>query len=907
MSNRKEQIIKLLEKHPKGLAAAEVAEEMSLDRTNVSRYLNDLAKEERVLRSSGRPVIFTLTGEMTDKEGLLKEGNRSESFEVSFDNLVGAKDSLKMVIQQAKAAILYPPRGLHTIIFGQTGTGKSLFAECMYRFAITSESLEKGAPFVSFNCADYAQNPQLLFAHIFGVKKGAYTGANEDREGLMAKANGGILFLDEIHRLPPEGQEMLFTFIDKGVYRPLGESTKTYEASVQIIGATTESSATFLSTFTRRIPMSVTLPSLKDRTIDERYEIVTRFIKEEANRLKQRIIVERDVVLAYMLYNAEGNIGQVKRDLKLVCAKAFLHYRTHEEEHLTIRQQELPLNVQKGLLKIKELPERIDRFIDKNSHYLTFDPGAKDVVWSLDPARDMAVYNAIEERVSNLSQSSDLDNTDLAELIELDVDKYFETYVDELARNDVHRELISDELWDLTDRLYDIAEERLERSYNQKARFTFALHLQGTLERIRKERSIIHPNLNEIRINYKKEFQIALDLSSLIEEEFAIEIPFDEIGFITMFLSLDISERQSAPESQVSVVVLMHGKSTASSMLEAVQELLGTETGHAFNMPLTMEVQDMYDELKNYVLAHRDEMTSGMLLLTDMGSLNTFGNMIFEETGVRTKAISMVSTMIVLEAVRMASIGRSLEDIYQNIQMSLENIVRNEFRPPRDLQKAIIVTCFTGEGVAKKLYERIVPVVNTQVVEIIQLQFLERESFKQHIDELIKEYEIMAIVGTVEIEYQNIPFFTAFDIFDNDKLNILKRIVAEEVPMEQMVSSLEGTIRSVPSVEELLTVLQKMVSQIQTDLKIVVEPGVDAGMLIHLAFLVEALKTKQEPRKFPDIEEFKASHRIEMTTVRSNLMALEKQYDLLLPESEIAYLTQMMIENRLDKEFINTH
>ena len=74
----------------------------------------------------------------------------------------------------------------------------------------------------------------------------------------MAKADGGILFLDEIHRLPPEGQEMLFTFIDKGVYRPLGESGQTYEASVQIIGATTESSENFLTNFNRRIPMSIT-------------------------------------------------------------------------------------------------------------------------------------------------------------------------------------------------------------------------------------------------------------------------------------------------------------------------------------------------------------------------------------------------------------------------------------------------------------------------------------------------------------------------------------------------------------------------------------------------------------------------------------------------------------------------
>ncbi|MDF0479312.1 sigma 54-interacting transcriptional regulator [Vagococcus sp. PNs007] len=897
MSNRKEQIMTILEENPTGLTAASVADLMALDRTNVSRYLNELSKEGRVARSTGRPVVFSIS---------TAEEIEQESFEVSFDTLVGAEESLKVVIQQAKAAILYPPRGLHTTIFGQTGTGKSLFAECMYRFAISSETLPKTAPFISFNCADYAQNPQLLFAHIFGVKKGAYTGATEDREGLMSKANGGILFLDEIHRLPPEGQEMLFTFIDKGVYRPLGESSKSHEASVQIIGATTESSSTFLSTFNRRIPMSITLPSLTERTIDERYEIVTRFIKEEANRLNRRIIVERDAILAYMLYYAEGNIGQVKRDLKLVCAKAFLYSRTNQKDYLQINQQELPLHVQKGLLKVKEAPEKVERFVDKNNRYLTFDPGMKEVVWSLDPARDMTVYNEIEERVSSMT-SVDLENTDLAELIETDVDKYFETYVDELTRSDVHRELISDKMWDLTNKVYDLAEERLDRSYNQKARFTFALHLQGTLERIEKNRSIVHPNLNEIRINYKKEFQVALDISSLIEEEYEIEIPFDEIGFITMFLSLDISETVEKAESKVSVVVLMHGKSTASSMLEAVQELLGTDTGKAFNMPLTMEVQEMYDALKTYVLENREEMESGMLLLTDMGSLNTFGDMIYEETGVRTKAISMVSTMIVLEAVRTASIGRSLKDIYQNIQLSLESIVRNQFKPKRKLDKAVIVTCFTGEGVSKKLYERVLPVVNTDVIEIIQLQFLEKESFKKHIDELIEQYEILAIVGTVEIDYQNIPFFSAFDIFSNEKLNVFKRIVADEVPMEQMVSSLEGTIKSVPSVSVLLMMLQKIVHQMQTDLQIVVEPGVDAGVLIHLAFLVEALNNGQAARQFKELDEFKASHRMEMKTVRSNLMPLEKQYNVELPESEVAYLTQMMIENKIDQNFVDTH
>ena len=891
MSNRKEQIFRTLATMANGGTANDIADAMGLERSNVSRYLNELVKEQRVARSQGRPVVFTVT-----------EKTKTEQFDITFDNLVGANESLSVSIQQAKAAILYPPKGLHTIVFGETGTGKSLFAECMYRFAVSSESIQDDAPFVSFNCADYAQNPQLLFAHIFGVKKGAYTGANEDRQGLLAEAHGGILFLDEIHRLPPEGQEMLFTFIDKGEYRPLGESAKVHEASVQIIGATTENSDMFLTTFNRRIPMSITLPPLRERSIDERYEIVTLFIKQEADRLQQKIIVEREAILAFMLYHAEGNIGQVKRDLKLVCAKAFLNYRTHQEDYLTIHQKDLPLQVQKGLLKIKEMPERIDRFVDKNSHYLTFEPGTNEVVWSLDPARDMSVYSTIEEKVSTLTQQ-ELETLDLESYIEANVDQYFEAYVDELARSNIHQDLIEADVWELTNRLYDVAEERLDRSYHEKARFTFALHLQGTLERIKDNRSIIHPNLNDIRIHYKKEFKVAIDLSAMIEEAYEIEIPFDEIGFITMFLAIDTVEPQETQDNQVAIVLLMHGKSTASSMLEAVQELLGTMTGTAFNMPLTMEVQHMYEQVKNYVIDHKEQMASGMLLLTDMGSLNTFGNMIYEETGVRTKAISMVSTMIVLEAVRMASIGRSLEDIYQNVQMSFENIVRTQFRPEKQRDKAVIVTCFTGEGVATKLYERIQPVVNTDEVEIIQMQFLEKEAFKKHIDRLMEQYDIKAIVGTVDIEYQNIPFFSAFDIFNNDKLNELKRLAANELSIGQIIASLEGTMTTIESVSELLLLLQHQIHQIQSDMQVIVEPGIDAAILIHLAFLVEALNTGVKKRDFDDLERFKRKHLIAYNAVQSNLMPVEKRYHLEIPESEIAYVAQMFIENKIKQSY----
>ncbi|MHC5268074.1 sigma 54-interacting transcriptional regulator [Enterococcus sp. LJL98] len=903
MNSRKTEILQIIERHPSGLTANTMADLLKIDRSNVSRYLNELYKEGKILKGEGRPVIYSALQLEEEKVHV------DTSSVVTFDNLVGANDSLKVSIQQAKAAILYPPKGLHTIVFGETGTGKSMFAECMYHFAISSQTLKDDAPFISFNCADYAQNPQLLFGHIFGIRKGAYTGALEDSPGLIAKADGGILFLDEIHRLPPEGQEMLFTFIDKGTFRPLGESAQVSEASVQIIGATTESSDNFLTTFNRRIPMSITLPNLVSRSLDERYQIISLFIKQEANRLNQRIQVEKSALIAFMLYDAEANIGQIKRDLKLVCAKAFLHYRTHDHPHLIVRKEDCSLVVQKGLLKVKELSDRLDYFLDGKGDYLTFDPGEDEVVWSKDPERDMKVYNDIEEKVSSLSETG-VARIDLEKLISRDVDAYFETYVEELVQIPVHKELIPLDIWELTNRLYDHAEQELDRKYNEKIRFAFALHLHSTLERVAEDHMIVHPNLNNVRKNLKAEFQVAMDLSSIIEEEQEVEIPFDEIGFISMFLSLEAGQEEISNIEKVGVIVLMHGKRTASGMLETAQELLGTSIGHAMNMGLDIEVKAMYSQLLTHIQENEKIYENGILLLTDMGSLNSFAHLIYEETGIRTKAISMTSTMVVLEALRMADVGRSLEDIFQNVQVSFETAVREQFRTSqeqKELKKAIIVTCFTGEGAAARLYQRILPIVDQSKVEVIQMQFIERETFKKHIDELLNQYEIKAIAGTVEIEYQNIPFFSAYDVFDDEKLNMLKRMVSESLPVSTIVKSLQGAITHVHSLQQLIEDLQRLVHQIQNQLHLIVDPAVESGLVIHLVFLVESILRGEERRRFQGLSAFQKNYRLESDLVRTGLMSIEKKYQIRISEDEIAHLTQMFLENKLELQQVELH
>src|SRR5947209_3530455 len=256
--------------------------------------------------------------------------------------------------------MLYPPHGLHTLLCGPSGVGKTTLARLMHAYALELKALPPDAPFISFNCADYANNPQLLMAHLFGSMRGAYTGAERDREGLVEQAHSGILFLDEVHRLPPEGQEMLFYLMDRERFRRLGDSRER-QASVLLLAASTEDPATtMLPTFRRRIPMLISLPGLYERTIGERYELLRAFFTTECSSIGANIHVTPQVLRALLLYDCPGNIGQLRTDVQLTCARAYLEYRTNNLSELSVHADVLPEHVRRGLLHTAELRRTLE-------------------------------------------------------------------------------------------------------------------------------------------------------------------------------------------------------------------------------------------------------------------------------------------------------------------------------------------------------------------------------------------------------------------------------------------------------------------------------------------------------------------------------------------------------------------
>lgn len=352
--------------------ATGIGEKLNLSRSSISLELNKLSKDGKLIYIKSRPVIFfdkKLFNEKfsvnikKDKFNSLKELieliEKKRISEANRDDnefgIIGLNGSLKKIADQGRAAILYPPNGLHILLLGSTGVGKSLFAEYLYKFAIKIGRYTDKTKFVVFNCADYANNPQLLMSHLFGHAKGAFTGADDNKKGLIEAADGGILFLDEVHRLPSEGQEMLFSIMDHGIYRRLGETITNRKSNVLLITATTENvNSSLLKTFTRRIPVILRIPDIRERHLREREELVKYFFNIEGKRINENIIIDREVIWCFMLYDCKGNIGELKSDIQKVCANAYHSYISKGDKAMKIGKKDIPQEMVNILYKVYE-------------------------------------------------------------------------------------------------------------------------------------------------------------------------------------------------------------------------------------------------------------------------------------------------------------------------------------------------------------------------------------------------------------------------------------------------------------------------------------------------------------------------------------------------------------------------
>jgi transcriptional regulator with AAA-type ATPase domain len=222
-----------------------------------------------------------------------------------------------VAMDRVRTEILHTaPADLSVLVLGETGTGKELVARALH------DASGRSGPFQAINCA--AIPAQLLESELFGYKRGAFTGADRDRQGIVAAANGGTLFLDEIGDMAHEAQAKLLRMIETGTVTPLGGGTPE-QVDLRIVCATHRPLSRLVredkfraDLFARISGHTIVLPALRERKEDI-YQLARLFLARSGAESKE---VASEFMIGLIAYDWPFNVRELEAAMKRAVALA---------------------------------------------------------------------------------------------------------------------------------------------------------------------------------------------------------------------------------------------------------------------------------------------------------------------------------------------------------------------------------------------------------------------------------------------------------------------------------------------------------------------------------------------------------------------------------------------------------
>jgi len=270
------------------------------------------------------------------QQSLVRENEayrQEQERQARIEGMIGQSAAFKGVLEVVKRVAKLPST---VAIHGESGAGKELVARALHQL-----SNRANKPFVAINCGGIPEN--LLESELFGYKKGAFTGANEDKEGLFVVANGGTLFLDEIGEMPLMLQVKLLRVLDNGLVTPVG-GTKSTKVDVRIISATNRNlekmsdEGTFRSDLYYRLNViPIYVPPLRDRASDIP-ALVKHFIEIHSKSMERAPLeVTPEAFESLVSYSWPGNVRELGNVIERVLALC---------PNSEIQRGDLPRNIQ---------------------------------------------------------------------------------------------------------------------------------------------------------------------------------------------------------------------------------------------------------------------------------------------------------------------------------------------------------------------------------------------------------------------------------------------------------------------------------------------------------------------------------------------------------------------------------
>jgi len=842
---------------PQGFSTQDCESLLPVSRSVISHYLNRLCDEGKLRKENTRPVRFHL---VEDRDPQIVEVKQD-----IFGSFIGAQGSLLEQINLCRAAVNYPHGGLPMLLIGESGVGKSYLANMIHRYAIEQKVIDKNSPLIELNCADYANNPELLSGTLFGYTKGAFTGADREKNGLLDQANGGFLFLDEVHRLSAENQEKLFIFMDKSYFFRLGDNSKKHQSQVRFLFATTENPEdVLLTTFRRRIPIRAELPSFNQRPIIERIALIEGFLRQEALQLDKDISISHSLMKKLIDSNVRGNVGEIKNQIKVLCAEAWNQVDVRENVdtlNLTHLRNEAINNTTESILIQRQ---------DKKPDFHT-------------TGRNLGLLFNDSKILVEFCQSG---NTNLF-LRKLELT---------LGQNYGETALYANEnsfLWHQSNLALNSVEQ------------VSGIDLNGDLRRIiwLALCYVIHQEKNnsatdELITSWNGwTSQRARMLAEECVDNFAKEGIACHFTLLHAILSTLLNSYVEA-DDMIQVVIVSHGISTASSIAGTVNRLVGGYYIKAFDMPFSISTKDIIEIL----IKHLDEIKndSGLIILVDMGSLNEIYREIRQNLHSDLLVMNNVTTSMALDISTKIQSRMSMSEIVDSIKGAYEV----EARYYRGVVKGnkIIISCISGEGISRKLQEIISSYITDPSIDISTMEY---DDLKWKINN--KESALIGtslVITTTNLEGGIIPVVNVQQLLREKSNNLwadyfhdllsqqeLQRLIDDIVKMFTM----EGIVSHLQFLNPAVIIdeVDLIIKNYESYYSIHFESYIRINLFMHISAMIERLMINETLHHRDDYP-LNPQQQIFIDMQDEILRAVIQKYKLSLSKSEVLMIYELI-------------
>lgn len=888
-----------------GFTAEEIATFLLIKRNVASHLLNELCMDGKAVKINTRPVYFLDREFYENNKKILSFGkNKKIDMETDgvrnsgdvFKKLIGYNGSLKPQVEQCKSAASYPPKGLPILLIGETGVGKSYIAQLIYDFTKDIKAIESSVPFVIFNCAEYANNPELLSANLMGYQKGAFTGAIKDKTGLLEEADGGFLFLDEIHRLSPEGQEKLFLFMDKGIFRRLGETGKWRSANVRFVFATTEEpDRALLKTFSRRIPLIVNIPALSKRPASERLQLIYHFYHEEAINIKKDIMVSRQVLNLLMGARISGNIGRMMNIIKYSCAHAYSKVVTSKIKILRIHSYDLPNDI------LIEMEDASKKGFDFNSMLITQN-GHEE--YPNNKFKDKEEADKINKKILNLINNYYM-NKMSDDSFEYEVSLYINEFTDKVVFREgdyKSNSLIFNMVMKIVENVLKIIEGNCGiKYYGNTAQILshYIIYFQESIfDDIKEEKVYLESLLEAVRKVFSKEYLLVKKMINIIQAN--LDIKFNEMAYIYFTLYIrTVSNRSHADE--INSIIIAHGYSTASSISSVANRLLGHFLFEAFDMPIELPTKDIMIMVVDYIKTI--DTSKGTFILVDMGSLEEIYKSLLNVVEGDMVIINNITTQLALDVGNRIILGQPMEQIIK--EAVKQNNSRYKFIKSKTNRKnTILTTCMTGIGTANKIKLLLSECLGASKTDIVAYDYYKLKNNGIN-EEVFKNCNVKLIIGTSNPGVQGVPYLSLEELITGKGQNILSCILSnlidsfaiEHINNEVIkMFSLQNVINhlTILNPDKIIDIVEGVVLRLERGLNLKFENELKISLFIHISSMIERIITRNDIIEYSGIDNFKQCHREFINIFREAFSVIEQTYNILISDAEIAIIYEII-------------